>query len=98
MVKVERTYPAPSSLEKEKAKRNGSYREKDVIDKLKTDFNGKCYICNMGELADIEVEHLNPHKNGANLRIWFHKDTPYEVNFVGGVLNYNFNNALLTRV
>ncbi len=71
MVKVERTYPAPASLEKEKAKRNGSYREKDVIDKLKSDFNGKCYICNMGELADIEVEHLNPHKNGANLDLKF---------------------------
>lgn len=63
MVKVERSYPAPKSLEKEKKKSNGSYREQDVIERLMQDFNGKCYICNMGELTDIQVEHLRPHKN-----------------------------------
>lgn len=63
MVKVERSYPAPESLEKEKKKSNGSYREQDVIDRLVQDFHGKCYICNTGELLDINVEHLRPHKD-----------------------------------
>lgn len=63
MVKVERSYPAPESLEKEKKKASGSYTKTDVIERLIQDFHGKCYICNTGELLDINVEHLRPHKN-----------------------------------
>ena len=35
MVKVERTFPAPASLEMESKKKNGSYEKKDVIEQLK---------------------------------------------------------------
>lgn len=62
MVKIERSYPAPSSLKEKK-----SYRESDVISQLIKDFHGKCYICEIGNLSDIEVEHLLPHYNGAYL-------------------------------
>ena len=64
MVKVERTFPAPASLEMESKKKNGSYEKKDVIEQLKTDFHNKCYICEMKKLQDPEVEHLLPHKSG----------------------------------
>lgn len=64
MVKIERSYPAPESLAVEALKKNGSYREKDVIDRLKEDFHDKCYICELKGLQDPEVEHLLPHKNG----------------------------------
>lgn len=64
MVKVERTFPAPASLEIESQKRNGSYNEPDVVEQLRIDFYNKCYICELDNLQDPEVEHLLPHKNG----------------------------------
>lgn len=64
MVKVERTFPAPASLENESRKKNGSYEKPDVVKQLKDNFHNKCYICEMKNLQDPEVEHLLPHKNG----------------------------------
>lgn len=64
MVKVERSFPAPDSLAEEAKKVNGKYDKPDVIERLKRDFHNKCYICEMKELQDPNVEHLLPHKNG----------------------------------
>nr|WP_288741009.1 hypothetical protein [uncultured Mediterraneibacter sp.] len=64
MVKVERSFPAPASLKEEAAKKNGNYSEKDVVERLKEDFHDKCYICELKELQDPQIEHLLPHKNG----------------------------------
>ena len=64
MVKVERSFPAPKSLAVEAKKAAGSYREKDVIEQLRHDFNDKCYICELKPLPDVQVEHLKPHKGG----------------------------------
>ena len=64
MVKVERSFPAPESLAEEAKKENGrgKYDKPDVIERLKNDFHNKCYICEMKELQDPNVEHLLPHK------------------------------------
>lgn len=62
MVKIERTPTPPASLA-EQSEKNGSYRESDVIEQLKKDFHGKCYICELDDLTDIQVEHLLPHHN-----------------------------------
>lgn len=64
MVKVVRSFPAPESLAKEAKKASGRYDKPDVIERLKEDFHNKCYICEMKELQDPNVEHLLPHKNG----------------------------------
>lgn len=64
MIKIERSFPAPSSLAAEAAKNNGSYEKPDVVERLKADFHNKCYICELKELQDPQVEHLLPHKNG----------------------------------
>ena len=61
MVKVERTPTPPASLAVEKEKVSGSYREPDVMQQLKHDFNSKCYLCEIDELQSVEVEHLAPH-------------------------------------
>ena len=63
MIKIERTPTAPPSLAVESKKACGSYREPDVIEQLKKDFHGKCYICELDDLTDIQVEHLLPHHN-----------------------------------
>ncbi len=64
MVKIERSFPAPESLAKESQKASGRYDCPDVIERLQKDFHNKCYICEMKELQDPNVEHLLPHKNG----------------------------------
>lgn len=64
MVKIKRTFPAPKSLALEYKKVNGSYLEPDVVAQLLHDFHEKCYICELKELQDPQVEHLLPHKNG----------------------------------
>lgn len=62
MVRVVRSFPAPESLAEEAGKPNGRYDRPDVIDRLKRDFHNKCYICEMKDLQDPNVEHLLPHK------------------------------------
>lgn len=64
MVKVKRSFPAPESLAEEAKKASGRYDKPDVIERLEKDFHNKCYICEMKELQDPNVEHLLPHKNG----------------------------------
>ncbi len=61
MVKIKRSFPAPSSLAEE-AKRNGKYDREDVIKRLQKDFHNKCYICEMKELQDPE-KYLSFHLN-----------------------------------
>ncbi|MBQ9210970.1 MAG: hypothetical protein IJ153_04655 [Clostridia bacterium] len=67
MVKVERSFPAPESLQKEREKANGRYDSEDVLERLSADFHNKCYLCELKPLQDPEVEHLRPHKNGKYL-------------------------------
>lgn len=61
MVKIERTATPPASLAEESKKQHGSYVGHDVIAQLSKDFYGKCYICELGDLPDPQVEHLLPH-------------------------------------
>lgn len=63
MVKIERTPTPPKSLAIESQKAWGSYSERDVIEQLQKDFHDKCYICELKQLTDVEVEHLRPHHN-----------------------------------
>lgn len=67
MVKIKRSFPAPESLKEEAKKADGKCNKQDVIERLKKDFHNKCYICEMKELQDPNVEHLLPHKNGKYL-------------------------------
>ena len=63
MVKIVRTPTPPASLAIECKKVHGSYASEDVISQLKKDFHSKCYLCELKDLTDIEVEHLLPHYN-----------------------------------
>lgn len=63
MVKIDRTPTPPPSLEIESRKANGKYNCPDVIAQLHADFHGKCYICELDHLTDVQVEHLRPHQN-----------------------------------
>lgn len=67
MVKTQRTFPEPASLAQEKKKANGEYNKEDVVKQLREIFHDKCYICELKNLQDPQVEHLLPHKNGTYL-------------------------------
>ena len=69
MIKVRRTPTAPASLAIEKTKASGSYRKKDVVDQLISDFNGKCYLCHADVMEDAQmvagmIEEKFPNLNG----------------------------------
>lgn len=70
MVKCNKFPVAPPSLAVEKQKGlNGSYSGGDVIEQLREDFHDKCYICELKNLQDPEIEHLIP--KGKNIDLTF---------------------------
>lgn len=68
MIHLPKSQPAPLSLESEKKKITGSYKEIDVLERLKEDFKNKCYICETKEPQIINVEHFKPHKGNIDLK------------------------------
>ena len=68
MVFFEKSQPAPDCLALEEAKANGDYKCADVLDRIKSDFKNKCYICEYKEPISINVEHFRPHKGAKNLK------------------------------
>ncbi len=60
MVYFDKSQPAPSCLEAEKAKADGDYKCGDVLTRIKNDFKNKCYICEYKEPETINVEHFQP--------------------------------------
>ncbi len=63
MIHLPKSQPAPNSL----ASRQ-SYRDQDVIERLKDDFKNKCYICEEKEITTLNVEHFIPHKGNVDLK------------------------------
>lgn len=62
MININKRDIAPESLAEEKAKTNGSYKKKDVIDALREDSNNKCYLCEDWAPTSIHVEHFEEHR------------------------------------
>lgn len=54
MVKIERSFPAPKSLDIAARKQSGSYSGPDVIEQLRRDFHNKCYICELNDLQRLK--------------------------------------------
>lgn len=64
--------PPPPCLEEEKSKPNGDYKCGNVLQRLKNDFENKCYICEYKEPPTINVEHFKPHKGDKDLKFdWY---------------------------
>lgn len=64
MIKIERNPIPPPSLAVEAKKAEGVYNKPDVIQRLKEDFNDKCYICELGGLSDPEDMIEQCYENG----------------------------------
>lgn len=67
MINIIKSDIAPLSLAKEKAKKSGTYRDADVIERIKTDFHNKCYLCEEKDITSINVEHFIPHRGDKDL-------------------------------
>ena len=57
----------PASPGTGEGKKQGSYREQDVLAQLRADFHDKCYLCEMDELQSVEVEHLRLRIKGTKI-------------------------------
>lgn len=64
MFSVVRDLNIPNSL----LSSSKNYRSEEVISKLNTIFFGKCYLCEKGNISDVEVEHLTPHRGDEALK------------------------------
>lgn len=66
MIDVKRSHPAPQSLAEEK-----SWSEADVLEALRRDFGGKCYLCEIKLLFRFtEVDHRRPRDAGGAKFDW----------------------------
>lgn len=63
-----KSQPEPECLVNEKAKANGNYNCEGVLNRLKTDFKNKCYLCEDKEPHSINTEHFKPHKGNKDLK------------------------------
>ncbi len=68
MVHLIKSQPAPACLETEKLKANGDCKCGNVLERIKTDFKNKCYICEYKEPESINVEHFIPHEGDKDLK------------------------------
>lgn len=68
MVYLEKTQPSPTCLNTEKTKVSGDYKCGEVLERIKTDFKNKCYICEFKEPVTINIEHFRPHKGDTDLK------------------------------
>lgn len=68
MIYYRKSQPAPEELSKEKQKSSGSYRVKEVMERVREDFYDKCYICGQKNPTNINVEHFRPHEGNRDLK------------------------------
>jgi len=69
MINLTKSSPAPVCLTYQLANTGSDYKCGDVIPRLKTDFNNKCYLCEEKEPSTINVEHFIPHRGNRNLML-----------------------------
>ena len=68
MINIIKSQPAPLCLSVEKKKAQGDYKCGEILEKIKTDFHNKCYLCEEREPSTINVEHFRPHKGDKDLK------------------------------
>lgn len=68
MIYFQKSQPAPECLALEKAKASGDYKCSGVLERLRDDFQNKCYICEKAEPESINVEHFRPHRGNVDLK------------------------------
>lgn len=48
------------------------YRDPVVVEQMRKDFHGKCYICEQKNFSNLNVEHFKPHKGNEDIKLdWY---------------------------
>lgn len=71
MINFTKSTPSREVLEKlseEKKKSKGTCNIPEVINALKEESHGKCYICEQKDIKSINIEHFKPHKGDKSLK------------------------------
>lgn len=68
MIYFQKSASAPDCLAQEQLKKTGNYKCGCVLELLKADFKGKCYICENKAPTSINVEHFQPHQGNVELK------------------------------
>lgn len=71
MIRLNKSVPSEDIvklLEAEKAKKEGTYRHKIILEQVRKDFYDKCYICEQKSLTAINIEHFIPHEGDKDLK------------------------------
>jgi hypothetical protein len=93
MVFLQKSQPEPACLLAEKAKANGDYKCDDVLDRIKLDFQNKCYICEYKEPVAINIEHFTPHLGDKELKFdW--NNLFWSCSHCNNTKSVNYNNIL----
>lgn len=66
MINIEKK-PVPMELEK-LIKDTKKYTHKEVIEKIRDNFNNKCYLCELKACTSINIEHFIPHRGNEELK------------------------------
>ncbi|MBC3806824.1 hypothetical protein H8K52_05615 [Undibacterium seohonense] len=88
MFKVKRSDVIPASLLTKR-----SYKDEDVVEALQKDFYKKCYLCEIKEPQDINIEHFVAHLGDEDLKYdW--KNLYFSCGRCNNIKLHFFNNLL----
>ncbi|WP_368243913.1 HNH endonuclease [Clostridium tertium] len=66
MISIEKK-PVPTDLEK-LVRDTKNYRHQVVVERIRSNFNNKCYLCEIKESTSINIEHFIPHRGNDKLK------------------------------
>src|SRR5579863_3169119 len=69
MINFVKSQPSPICLTSQLASTGDDYKCGDVIERLRTDFKNKCYLCEDKGPTSINVEHFIPHRGDRRLML-----------------------------
>lgn len=91
MINIENK-PVPSDLEK-LVKDTKNYRHQSVVDRIKSNFNNKCYLCEIKESTSINIEHFIPHRGSEELKYKW-SNLYFACSHCNGIKGHRYDNIL----
>lgn len=91
MINIEKK-ETPTELEV-LVKESKNYRHPKVVEKIKENFNNKCYLCELKESTSINVEHFIPHRGNEELKYKF-SNLYFACSHCNGIKGDRYDNIL----
>lgn len=91
MISIEKK-PVPEELEK-LVKDTKNYRHQVVVEKIKNNFNNKCYLCELKESTSINIEHFILHRGNEELKYKW-SNLYFACGHCNGIKGHRYDNIL----